>query len=176
MKINIRQENSSDYKEVFDLIETAFKKLTISDHKEQYLVERLRNSDAFIPELSLVAAYENKIIGHILLTEIKIKNDREEISALALAPLSVLPKFQNRGIGAMLIENAHSIAEKLNYELIVLLGYEKYYPRFGYEQADKFGIKIPFDVPKENCMVKALTKNALDSINGTVVYPQEFNE
>ena len=76
----------------------------------------------------------------------------------------------------MLIENAHSIAEKLNYELIVLLGYEKYYPRFGYEQADKFGIKLPFDVPKENCMVKALTKNALDNVNGTVVYPQEFKE
>jgi len=80
MKINIRQENSSDYNVVFNLIETAFKKLSISYHKEQYLVERLRNSDAFIPELSLVAEYENKIIGHILLIEIKIKNDKEEFN------------------------------------------------------------------------------------------------
>lgn len=176
MKITIRQEKPSDYKAVFDLIETAFKELKISDHKEQFLVERLRESDAFIPELSLVAEYENEIIGHILLTKIKIKNDREEIIALALAPVSVLPKFQNRGIGTMLIENAHSIAKELNYELIVLLGHARYYPRFGYDQADKFGIKLPFDVPKENCMVKALTKNGLDGVNGTVVYPKEFNE
>ena len=108
--------------------------------------------------------------------DLEIILNKKEINALALAPVSVLPKFQNRGIGTMLIENAHSIAKELNYELIVLLGHARYYPRFGYDQADKFGIKLPFDVPKENCMVKALTKNGLNGVNGTVVYPKEFNE
>lgn len=61
----IRQEQEKDYSAVFALIESSFKHLQESDHKEQFLVERLRKSDAFIPELSLVAENEEKIIGYI---------------------------------------------------------------------------------------------------------------
>ena len=74
IKIKIRQENSADFKAVFKLIKSAFKSEQISDHKEQFLVERLRKSNAFIPELSLIAELDNKIVGHILLTKLKIKN------------------------------------------------------------------------------------------------------
>ena len=176
MKITIRKEKHTDYPSVYKVIENAFKTLAISDHKEQFLVERLRKSDAFISELSLVAEFENKIIGHILFTKIKIKNNQEVINALALAPLSVLPDFQGQGIGGMLIKKAHRIAKKLEYKLIVLIGHADYYPRFGYVRADKYGIKLAFEVPKENFMVKVLGKNGMDAINGIVVYPKEFNE
>ena len=74
MEIAIRQEESKDFKAVFYLIEEAFKTEKLSDHKEQFLVERLRKSDAFIPELSLIAEIDNKIVGYILLTKLKIKN------------------------------------------------------------------------------------------------------
>ena len=176
MKITIRKEKQTDYPSVYKVIENAFKTLAISDHKEQFLVERLRKSDASISELSLVAEFENKIIGHILLTKIKIKNNQEVINALALAPLSVLPDFQGQGIGGILIKKAHRIAKKLEYKLIVLIGHANYYPRFGYVRAYKYGIKLAFEVPEENFMVKVLGKNGMDAINGIVVYPKEFNE
>ena len=76
MKITIRQEEPEDFKEVFKVIESAFEPLQFSDHKEQFLVERLRKSNAFIPELSLVAEIENKIAGHILLTYISPQINR----------------------------------------------------------------------------------------------------
>ncbi len=164
-----------DYEAVHHLIEMAFRLLDLSDHKEQFLVERLRNSNAFIPELSLVAVYKNEIIGHILLTKIKIKNEGKEFNSLALAPVSVLPKFQKKGIGSMLIENAHQIAKQMEYKSVVLLGHQNYYPKFGYVQADSFGIELPFDVPKENCMVIELVKNGLKNVSGMVEYPKEFN-
>lgn len=148
----------------------------MSDHKEQFLVERLRKSSAFIPELSLVAEIGNKIVGHILLTKLKIKNDQNEFDSLALAPVSVLQEYQGKGVGKMLIEQAHKEAKRLGYKSIVLLGHEKYYPRFGYQQADKFGIKLPFEVPKENCMVIELMEGGLNGVRGTVEYPKEFNE
>jgi len=176
MKIMIRQEKSTDFKAVFGLIEKVFKTEKLSDHKEQFLVERLRKSSSFIPELSMVAEIENKIVGHILLTKLKIKNDQKEFDSLALAPVSVLPEYQGNGIGGMLIEQAHTTAKELRYKSIVVLGHEKYYPKFGYEQADKYGIELPFDVPKENCMVMELTENGLSEVNGTVEYPKEFNE
>ncbi len=65
----IRQETKKDHRKVFNVIESAFKDAEFADHTEQFLVERLRKSDAFIPELSIVAEIDGKIVGHILLTK-----------------------------------------------------------------------------------------------------------
>lgn len=172
--MKIRKENKKDYNSVFQLIEEAFKREEFSDHSEHFLVERLRKSDAFLPELSLVAEIENEIVGHILLTKIKIKDGLNEFHSLALAPVSVSPEYQRQGIGGKLIMEAHEKAKELGFDSIVLVGHEKYYPKFGYEQADKYGIQLPFEVPKENSMVVELVEGALNGINGIVEYPKEF--
>ncbi len=174
-EMTIRQEIDKDFKNVFNLIEKAFRTEVYSDHKEQYLVERLRNSEAFIPELSIVAEIDGKIVGHILVTKLKIKGKFNEFDSLALAPISVLPEFQGKGIGGKLILESHKKAKELGHKSIVLFGHEKYYPKFGYKQADKFGIELPFKVPKENCMVIELIENGLNGISGIVEYPKEFN-
>lgn len=176
MEIILRQENKNDFESVFQLIEKAFEKEEYSDHKEQFLVERLRDSDAFIPELSIVAELDHKIVGHILFTKLKIKNDLNSFESLALAPVSVLPEFQGKGIGSKLILYGHEIAKRLGYKSVILLGHQDYYPRFGYELCEKYNIKMPFDVPAENCMVIALTKDGLKDVNGEVVYPKAFFE
>ncbi|SNT29745.1 Predicted N-acetyltransferase YhbS [Ekhidna lutea] len=176
MNLTIRKEEPNDFHTVFNLIEKAFEPEQMTDHKEQFLVDRLRKSDAFIPELSLVAEFENNIVGHILLTKLKIKNGENEFDSLALAPVSVLPEYQGKGIGGMLIKEAHKRAKELGYQSIVLLGHEKYYPRFGYKQADNYKIELPFEVPKENCMAIELIENGLKDVSGTVEYPKEFNE
>ncbi len=176
MEIIIRKEEPKDFNTVFNLIKDAFESEQMSDHKEQYLVERLRKSNAFIPELSLIAEIDGIIVGHILTTKLKIKSKTEEFPSLALAPVSILPKFQGKGIGGKLIIESHKTAKELGYKSIILLGHEKYYPKFGYMQADKFGIELPFEVPKENCMVIELVENGLNGVNGMVEYPKEFSE
>lgn len=176
MEINIRQETSADYPIVFDLIEQAFRNELMSDKTEHFLVERLRKSVSFIPELSLVAEANNQMLGYILLTKIIIETNTESITSLALAPIAVLPTFQNKGIGRRLIEEAHRIAKKLGYQSIILLGHEKYYPKFGYQPLHHFNISLPFDAPKENCMAIELAPNALKNKNGSVIYPKEFFE
>ena len=176
MKTTIRQEKPSDYKTVFNLIEAAFKNEPYSDNKEQLLVEKLRGSDEFIPELSLVAELNGEIIGHILLTKIKIISENRSFESLALAPVSVKPKYQKKGVGGQLIIESHKRAKKLGYRSIVLLGHENYYPRFGYELASKYNIKIPFDAHDENCMVIELKENGLQGVSGTVQYSKSFYE
>lgn len=174
MDLLIRQEKPEDYKAVFLLVKKAFESDEFSDHKEHILIEHLRESTTFIPELSIVAEQKNKIVGHILLTKVKIKNNRNEFESLALAPVSVLPKYQGKGIGGLLIKQAHLKAKKLGYRSIILLGHANYYPRFGYQLAHEFGIELPFDVPKENCMAIEITKNGLKGVQGMVEYPKEF--
>lgn len=175
--MNIRKEENKDYKEVFKLIESAFENEEYSDHREQFLVERLRNSESFIPELSLVAEIDGHIVGYILLTKIKIINDSsKETISLALAPVAVLKEHQGKGIGGKLIQKAHQKAKELQFGSVILLGHEKYYPKFGYEMTKKYGIKLPFEVPDENCMLIELTENALKNVKGIVEYPKEFFE
>lgn len=175
MDVNIRTEAEKDFKVVFELVKNAFKNEEYSDHQEHYLVERLRDSDAFVPELSLVAEINKEIVGYILLTKIKIIDvNVNSYDSLALAPVAVLPKFQSKGIGRKLIEMAHKKAKDLGFSSVILLGHENYYPRFGYKQAKEFGIKLPFDVPDANCMVIELMENGLQNVEGTVKYPKEF--
>ncbi|OIQ38548.1 MAG: GNAT family N-acetyltransferase [Bacteroidetes bacterium MedPE-SWsnd-G1] len=174
MAFFIRQEVQQDFPFVFDLIKKAFENDPHSDNKEQHIVDRLRRSSSFIPELSLIAVSSNKIVGHILLTPIKIKNETTDFKSLALAPVSVSPDFQNQGLGSKLIVVAHEIALNLGFESVVVIGHENYYPKFGYKKAKDYNISVPFEVPGENCMAIELRKDSLKNVYGMVVYPSEF--
>lgn len=167
----IRQENPDDVDAVFKVVKQAFETALHTDHDEQNLVNRLRKSEAFIPELSLVAEENGTIVGHILFTKLKIGDTVQ----LALAPLAVHPEWQGKGIGGKLIEAGHARATELGYDYSILVGHETYYPRFGYIPASRIGVTAPFDVPDGNLMAFGLQgKNTL--LNGMLQYSKAFFE
>lgn len=175
MDITIRQEQENDRTSVLHLVEKAFADVSESDHREQILVERLHHSETYVPPLSLVAETEEKqIVGYILLTEVKIDNGTRSVTSLSVAPLAVLPEFQRKGIGGMLIREAHRKAALLGYGTAVILRHKEYYPRFGYRRATDFGIEFPFEVPHEYCMVAELIPGATEGVEGMVCYPAAF--
>lgn len=174
--INIRVEQELDYKIVEDIIENAFLNVEFTDHQEHNLVSKLRNSSEFIPELSLVGEIDNKLVGHILFTKINIVSNEESFESLALAPLSVLPDYQNKGIGRALINYGLKVAKHLGYESVVVLGHENYYPKFGFKKASEFDIKPPFEVPDDAFMALELKENGLKNVNGIVKYSNAFFE
>lgn len=177
MDIDIQQADNKELQEICKLVETAFADMQESDHQEHYLVKRLYKSDTFIPELSLVAKTDDgKIAGYILLTKVKIVSENRTRTSLAVAPLAVLPEYQNNGIGGMLLKEAHKRAAALGYGTAVVLGHKDYYPRFGYCKAIEYGIEFPFDAPSEYCQVIELIPHALNGINGIVSYPAVFFE
>ena len=83
----------------------------------------------------------------------------KDTTLLALAPLSVLPDYQNKGIGLALMKAGHAIARKLGYEYSVVLGYPQYYSKVGYIPASKLGIEAPFEVEDEYFMALSLNGN-----------------
>lgn len=174
--INIRVEQELDYKIVEDVIENAFLNAELTDNQEHNLVNRLRKSSEFIPELSLVAEIYNKIVGHILFTKINIESNKESFESLALAPLSVLLDYQNKGVGKALMNYGLEVAKNLGYESVVVLGHENYYPKFGFKKASEFDIKPPFEVPDEAFMALELNENGLKNVSGIVKYSNAFFE
>lgn len=165
----IRKEEKKDYETIYSLVKQAFDSAEQADGNEQDLVSELRKGKSFIPELSLVAEKDGILVGHIMFTKAMVGTR----VILALAPLSVLPEYQRQGIGTALIKEGHRIAKELGYEYSVVLGSETYYPRVGYLPADIFGIKAPFEVPRENFMVYKLAPDAA-IIQGTMKYATEF--
>lgn len=167
--MKIRTEQPADYENVYHVTQSAFAHAEHSDGNEQDLVNALRTGTAFIPELSLVAEINDKIVGHIMFTKLQIGQN----TILALAPLSVLPEYQRQGIGSSLIMEGHRIAKDLGYTYVVVLGSEHYYPRFGYVPAENFHIQPPFEVPSVNFMAFKLCKEA-PAVSGIVRYAKEF--
>ena len=174
MNLTLRQEKASDISTVQSVIQSAFDNQAFSDQSEHHLVNAIRKSSQFIPELSLVAVYKTKVIGHVLMTPIRINNNGGNHRGLALAPISVHPNYQGEGVGSQLMHFAHKMALENGYEFIAILGHEAYYPRFGYTPAHTFGIQFPFGAPKENCMMIELIPGALEDVNGMIEYLPEF--
>jgi predicted N-acetyltransferase YhbS len=177
MSILIRKETAEDYSTTENIVEKSFKHAEYSDQKEHFLVNRLRFSDAFIPELSLVAVNkDSEIVGHTMLTRIQIENDASTTESLALAPVSVLPEYQYIGIGSTLIRTAIEKARELGYGSIIVLGHKDYYPKFGFQRAAQWNIKAPFEVSDDVFMALELVEGALETAHGTVRYSQAFFE
>lgn len=168
IKIIVRREVAKDYPEVELLVKEAFAAAEHSDGDEHKLIERIRKTEDYIPQLSLVAEINGVIVGYIMFSKIFIGNE----IAVAPAPLAVRIGFQRIGIGQILISAGHEIARDLKYPCSVVLGSPDYYTRLGYQRASEFNIIPPFDVESKYYMVCRLTDRMLPS--GVVQYSGAF--
>lgn len=171
LEVFIRPETQSDQNAIREVNEQAFGRPL-----EANVVEKVRQSANFIPELSLVAEREGMIIGHILFSELTIEGESRSWTVLALGPIAVRPEFQKQGIGGQMIQAGFERAASLGYGVVVLIGHPTYYPRFGFVPAGHFGLKCSISVPDDVFMAYLLHPNGLDGIQGTVVFPPAFDE
>jgi putative acetyltransferase len=166
--MNIRSETLLDYPGIAEVNILAF-----GQQNEAQLVEKIRTSDCFIPELSLVAEIENTVVGHILFSYIDLVGE-ETLQVLGLAPMAVHPEFQKQGIGSELVKTGLEIADKRGELIIIVLGHPPFYTRFGFEPSVCYEIESPFPVPEEFFMVKPLQSYQY-KYKGKVIYPPAFD-
>ncbi|MBW4488579.1 MAG: N-acetyltransferase [Trichocoleus desertorum ATA4-8-CV12] len=165
--MQIRVETPADYPAIADLLFAAFKQ-----GDEAHLVEQIRLSDRYIPELTLVAEKAGVVVGHILFSYIDLVGE-ETLPVLGLAPLAVHPQYQRQGMGSALVQIGLAKAEERGDVIVIILGHPPFYNRFGFEPSVNYGIESPFPVPAGFFMVKLLQPE-LQGYQSKVIYPSAF--
>lgn len=167
----IRTIQKKDYPKIKQLIITAFSDSSLGYHDEAELVNAIRQDSSYNSELEVVAVDNDQIVGHGLLSQIYIGKNKQ---GLALAPLSVLPTFQNQSIGTQIITELEKRAVRAGYDFISIMGWPKYYAKFGYVSATKYGITAPFAVSADAYLIKAVRLHGLDQVHGQIRYLAAF--
>jgi putative acetyltransferase len=167
----VRRERSGDEAAIRAVTAAAFATPGEDVEMEAPLVDWLRASPAWIPELSLVALDpDGDVAGHVVCT-------RGTIAAapvLGLGPLSVRPDRQRRGVGKALMHAVLGAADALGEPLVALLGSTTYYPRFGFRLSSEYGITPQRPEWAEHFQVRTLT--AYDpAVRGEFAYAEPFD-
>ncbi len=169
MKIIIRKEQTEDFDKIREINTQSF-----DTEAEANLVDNLRTSGK--PLISLIAETKGIITGHILFSPVELINNKHSIKIAGLAPMAVLPEFQNQGIGSALINEGLKHCKSEDYQAVVVLGHPEYYPKFGFVPSSHYGIKSEYDVPDEVFMIIELEKDSLANHTGIVRYHEAFNQ
>ena len=125
---------------------------------------RIREGRGHVFELSFTARIGTLLVGSVRLTPICIG----DVPALLLGPLTVEPPFRERGVGTALIERALKQAKAKGHKLVVLVGDEPYYGKYGFKRIPKSQVKMPGPVDPQRLLAAELSPGALAGAAGTI--------
>jgi putative acetyltransferase len=162
--MEIREEQSGDVDAVRGVNRAAFEQAQEAD-----LVDALRGAGAAM--LSLVAVVDGEVVGHILYSPASIGT----LNGAALAPMAVLPDFQRQGIGTRLVETGNRMLKDSGCPFVIVVGHPRYYPRFGFVPARRFGITCTWEVPDDVFMILVFDAMAMQGVSGLARYRDEFS-
>jgi putative acetyltransferase len=162
----IRPETAADHEAIRKVNDEAF-----GDPLEAKLVDAIRTSDRFLPELSLVAVSEGQTRGHVISSYVDVEPGPRRV--LQVGPLAVLPSHQGRGMGSALMEETIRIADARGEPLLLIEGNPKYYERFGFTRADAAGIEPPPEARGPQYFMIRTLATYDPAFRGRAIYPPE---
>jgi putative acetyltransferase len=162
----VRAETSDDHADIRRIVDEAFGDTITGD-----IVDGIRASDRFVPELSLVAVSEGHAVGHVISSYVDVVPGTRRV--LQVGPLAVVPSHQRQGVGSALMRETIRIADERGEPLLLIEGSPTYYGRFGFTRADEQGIEMPPESRgPQFFMIRPL--GAYDpTLRGRAVYPPE---
>lgn len=176
MNIKIHMENAKDYFKTEYITREAFWDVYHPGCMEHLVLHKLREAPGFVAELAFVACDVKRIVGNVVCSKAKVINDKkEEFEVLSMGPLSVLPEYQGKGIGSLLIKTVIKKAQELSCKGMVIYGNPDFYHRFGFVNAEKFGIMTSEGGNFDYFMALELSEGSLQGIKGNFYEDEAFN-
>jgi predicted N-acetyltransferase YhbS len=159
LSLIIRAEQPIDSEAIERLHERAF-----GPGRFARTASRLREGAPHLLDLSFTALVGTLLVGSVRLTPVLAG----EQPALMLGPLTVEPAFEGRGIGAALMRRSLNAAKEKGHTLVLLVGDEPYYGRFGFKRIPPRNLQLPGPVNPDRFLALELEEDALSAANGLV--------
>lgn len=176
--VRLRPEQPADVPAIRELLTAAFpppEAAPTGPSPEANLVDELRTSSAWLPELAMVAETSDGLVGYALLTRVRV--EPAGFPALALGPVAVSPARQGQGYGTSVVQAALEAATELGERLVVVLGEPAYYRRFGFVPAGQLGLTGPWSRlgdPWQALLLPGAANGVAAVPTGEVVYPEPW--
>ncbi len=144
---------------------------SFDDAGESELVARLRGTEWWVPELSMVVQQDEAILAHALFTRLP-ENDPER-PMLTLGPIAVLSDYQRKGVGMTLVRMGLSRARQLGYTAVVTVGHPLFLASCGFQLARPRGLETEMSIPDDAFVVAELRSGGI--VPGTGHWPAEWD-
>ena len=175
MKITIRRTREDEFRETEVLTRETFWDVYKPGSDEHLVLHKLRIGEDYIGDLDLVLFAGKKLIGHIICSKARVKDSmNEEHTVLCAGPFSIMKGYQKKGYGSLLMEYCIESAIESGYAGMILFGDPGYYHRFGFVNAEKFGIQTSEGMNFEPFMARELKPGGLQNIRGKFYEDKSF--
>ena len=174
----IRLEKKEEHREVENLIRESFWNVYRPGCMEHYVIHRLRNDPAFVPELDFVMEMDGKLIGQNMFMRAMIKaDDGREIPIMTMGPICITPELKRKGYGKILLDYSLEKAKEIGCKAVCFEGNIDFYGKSGFAPASTFGIRyhgLPEGEDASFFLCKELMPGYLDDITGEYATPQGY--
>ena len=174
----IRLERKEEYREVENLVRESFWNVYRPGCLEHYVLNQLRDDEAFVPELDFVMEQNGKIIGQNIFMKAVIKaDDGREIPIMTMGPICIINELKRKGYGKILLDYSVEKAAELGCGALCFEGNINFYGKSGFTYASEYGIRyhdLPEGADASFFLCQELIPGYLKGITGEYTPPQGY--
>ncbi len=174
----IRLERKEEHRAVENLVRESFWNVYRPGCLEHFVLHKLRNDPAFVPELDFVMEMHGRLIGQNVFMKASIcADDGRCIPIMAMGPICICPELQGKGLGKILLDYSLEKAAELGCGALCFEGNIGFYGKSGFSCASSFGIRyhgLPEDADSSFFLCRELIPGYLDGITGEYATPQGY--
>lgn len=138
----IRLERKDEQRQVESLVREAFWNVYRPGCLEHYVLNQLRNDEAFVKELDFVIEKDGELIGQNMFMRAVIKaDDGRDIPIMTMGPICITPRLKRQGYGKILLDYSLEKARELGCGAVCFEGNIDFYSKCGFTYASEFGIR-----------------------------------
>ena len=176
--IVIRRETAQDHRAVETLVRESFWNVYRPGCLEHYVIHRLRDDPAFVPELDLVMEQDGRLIGQNMFMRASIRaDDGRDIPIMTMGPICIAPDRKRQGYGKLLLDRSLEMAAALGCGALCFEGNIDFYGKSGFTYASEFGIRyhgLPEGADASFFLCRELIPGYLDGVTGEYGPPEGY--
>ena len=174
----IRLERKDEQRQVETLVREAFWNVYRPGCLEHYVLNQLRNDEAFVKELDFVMEKDGELIGQNMFMRAVIKaDDGRDIPIMTMGPICITPRLKRQGYGKILLDYSLEKARELGCGAVCFEGNIDFYSKCGFTYASEFGIRyhgLSEDDDASFFLCNELIDGYLDAATGEYSTPKGY--